>query len=85
MKFLRKSNDKEIMLVAETKDDWDILDFLYHSGIIFGAYMLYKFKDSKPSSHVLYKWLLKNFPNCYGIIQISVVKNFASKVSETLL
>jgi hypothetical protein len=74
-----KPTGKIIMLVAESQDDWECLDTLYHDGICFGAYMLYHFKDDRTKSIPLYNWLSKNFPLCYGIMQISVVKGFASK------
>ena len=79
-----KPTGKIIMLIAESADDWQCLDTLYHDGICFGAYMLYGFKEDKNKSIPLAKWLEKNFSTCYGIMQISVVKNFASKPEDKL-
>lgn len=79
-----KNGNEIIMLVAETKDDWECLDTLYHDGIVFGAFLLYNLKDNKQDTP-LNKWLSKNFPTCFGMLQISVVKNFANKVEDKLL
>ena len=80
-----KDNNKAIMLIAESQDDWDILDTLYHDGIVFGAYMLYNFKGQTNGSLLINGWLNKNFPNAYGIMQISVVQNFANKGEDKLI
>ena len=78
-----KNGNEIIMLVAETKSDWECLDTLYHDGIVFGAFLLYNRYDSKTDTP-MYNWLSKNFPNSYGFMQISVVKNFANKVEDKL-
>ena len=78
-----KNNNEIIMLIAETKDDWECLDTLYHDGIVFGAFLLFDYKESKGNTP-MYNWLSKNFPTCYGFMQISVVKNFANKVEDKL-
>lgn len=85
MKKLTSNKDGNtiIMLVAESLSDWECLDTLYNDGIVFGAFLLYNLKDNKQDTP-LAKWLIKNFPTCYGILQISVVKNFANKVEDKL-
>lgn len=82
MKKLINKKNNNILLVAESKDDWDCLETLYHNGICFGAYLLYYFKEDETKTTPLYNWLVKNFPLCYGIMQISVVKGFANELER---
>lgn len=81
MLFLRrqKNEGEEIMLVAMSEDDWKVIDYLYHSGIVFGAYLLYNFKDDKNKSTDLAKFMIKNFPLAFGILRVNVVKNYVPK------
>ena len=83
-KLISNKNGKVAMFIAESQDDWECLCLLYNEGIIFGAYELFNVKEDN-YNQALKLWLNKHFPNCYGALQISIVRDFASKPENKLL
>lgn len=84
-KLISNKNGKVAMFIAETQDDWECLELLYYEGILFGAYSIYNFREKKETLEPTALWLNKNYPSCYGILQISIVSGFASKPNDKLL
>lgn len=83
---LVKKNDRSelAIMIAESETDWKSIDFMYHRGIVFGAFMLYNFKEDKNRTTDIAKFLLTRHPLCYGCLQINVVENFAAKKEPEL-
>lgn len=66
-------------MIAESLSDWEALDYLYHSGIVFGAFMLYHYADDKSKTSAVAKFMQKNFPLGYGLMRVSIVKGWANQ------
>lgn len=84
-KLLSNKNGKVAMFIAESESDWECLELLYYESILFGAYSIYNFKEKKETLEPTALWLNKNYPNCYGILQISIVSGFTGKKEEKLI
>lgn len=72
-------------MIAESPSDWEVLDYLYHSGIVFGAFMLYHYAEDKSKASAVAQFMQKNFPLGYGLMRVSVVNSFAGKPKEAEL
>ena len=60
------------LIIAETKDDMDVLQFLYDSHIVFGLWKVYTVKGDKHKSSQEAKFLMHNFPLAAGLGFVNV-------------
>lgn len=72
----KKEKDEEAILIAENAEDWKTIDYLYHSGVVFGAFKLYNYKDDKTRTVKEAKFLGTHYPLCDGMLHINIVKNY---------
>lgn len=87
MVILKKKTEtsEQALIIAESTKDWEVIDYFYHSGIVFGAFMLYNYAEDKNKATPMAKFMQKNFPLGVGLLQINVVNNFAGKPKEAEL
>jgi len=78
----QSAESEQTLLIAENDSDYDIIDYFYHSGIVFGAFKLYNYKDDKSKTSSEAKFMMKNYPLGNGFIHINVVNSFANKPKD---
>jgi len=71
-----KNGNGQILIIADTPADWEIIKYLYDSHIVFGAFMLYHYSSDKNKTVSQAKFMQKNFPLSEGFLHINVVRGF---------
>lgn len=86
MKLLLKNNEKstQVMLVAESEDDYRVIDYLYHQDVIFGGYLLYTHKPDSNSNSQYKKFFDKHLPTAKGCLIINVVNGFVNEKDKKI-
>ena len=70
---------EQALFIAENDSEYKILEYLYHSGIVFGAYMLYNFKEDELRTSDAAVFLMKTFPLATGLMKVNNVRGFVKK------
>lgn len=77
----KKNSDEvsECILVAESKEDYLSLEFLFKSHIVFGMYLLYNYIEDKLKTKPEAKFLMTNYPLAFGFARINVNSKFVPR------
>jgi len=70
---------EQVLIIADNPMEWEVIKYLYDSGIVFGAFMLYNFSEDKNRTSNPAKFMQKNFPLAEGFLHINVVKGYADE------
>jgi len=66
-----KPNDK-VIIVAETKEDMNVLRFLYDNKVVFGMWKLYTAIDDETKKSDEYLFLNRFYPNAVGLAWVNI-------------